>query len=101
MFILHVHFIYRTNGPYTEMEVLACGVELTLDPGEAIELTVEDTEPGNLIRLLNGPLIVTLLYQEEYRGVNYDFALLAARSKQEIRGIRRPFAVELGKDLKK
>lgn len=92
---------YHTDGPYTEMEVAACMLELTLASGTSADLTIEDTEPGNLIRLLNSPLDVTLLHQEERRGVDYDFALLAARSKQEIRKIRRPFAVALGQDVKK
>ncbi len=83
---------YRTDSSYTEMEVPACGLELTLAPGESIELIVEDTEPGNQIRLLNHMLHVTLLHQDERHGVDYEYALLTAKSKQEIQEIRRPFA---------
>ncbi len=50
---------------------------------------------------LNNALNVTLLHQDEHRGVDYDYALLAAGSQQEIREIRRLFAVEFDKDVKK
>lgn len=54
-------------------------------PGESIELIVEDTEPGNQIRLLNHMLHVTLLHQDERHGVDYEYALLAANQSKRFK----------------
>ena len=58
-------------------EVPACEVVLTLPPGADVELTVEDTEPGNVTHIEGEELNIRHLRRDERRDVHYTYALLA------------------------
>ena len=55
----------------------ACCIELTLMPGESIELTVEDTEPSTVTRISGEKLTIQKLRRDERRNVTYDYGLLS------------------------
>uniref|UniRef100_UPI00374EF3F7 hypothetical protein n=1 Tax=Candidatus Allofournierella merdipullorum TaxID=2838595 RepID=UPI00374EF3F7 len=75
---------YDAGGPIRGTEVPACCVELTLMPGESIELTVEDTEPGTVTRISGEELTIQKLRQDECRNVTYDYGL---RASEEVSAI--------------
>ena len=54
----------------------ACCIELTLKPGESVELKVENTEPGTLTRITGEGLTIQKLRRDERRNVTYDYGLL-------------------------
>lgn len=68
---------YDAGGPIRATEVPACCIELTLMPGESIELTVEDTEPGTVTRIFGEELTIQKLRRDERRNVTYDYGLLS------------------------
>lgn len=75
---------YDAGGPFQATEVPACCVELTLMPGESIELTVEDTEPGTVTRISGEELTIQKLRRDERRNVTYDYGL---RASEEVSAI--------------
>ena len=85
---------YAADGDYCEMEVPACGLDLALAPGASIELTVEDTEPGNRISLHHEGLLSELLHQDTCHHPDVSFALLPSRKNQNILSVSHPFAAD-------
>lgn len=77
---------YDAGGPIRGTEVPACCIELTLMPGESIELTVEDTEPGTVARNFGEELTIQKLRQDECRNVTYDYGL---RASEEVSAIMK------------
>lgn len=67
---------YKACEPFRATEVPACCIELTLKPGESVELMVEDTEPGTLTRVSGEWLTIQKLRRDERRNVTYDYGLL-------------------------
>lgn len=53
-------------------------------PGESIELTVEDTEPGTVTRISGEELTIQKLRRDERRNVTYDYGL---RASEEVSAI--------------
>lgn len=75
---------YTAEGPIQATEVPACAIELELKPGESIELTVEDTEPGTVTHISGEGLIVHRLRRDERRNVTYDYGLLPAAETNTV-----------------
>lgn len=75
---------YDAGGPFQATEVPACCVELTLMPGESVELTVEDTEPGTVTRISGEGLIIQQLRRDERRNVTYDYGLLSSEETTAV-----------------
>ena len=75
---------YDAGGPIRATEVPACCIELTLMPGESIELTVEDTEPGTVTRISGEELIIQQLRRDERRNVTYDYGLLSSEETTAV-----------------
>ena len=75
---------YDAGGPIRGTEVPACCIELTLMPGESIELTVEDTEPGTVTRISGEGLIIQQLRRDERRNVTYDYGLLSSEETTAV-----------------
>lgn len=69
---------YPAKGSFHASEVPACSVELELEPGETIELTIEDTEPGTVTHLGGKDLSVRPLRRDKQHNVSYNYSLLAA-----------------------
>lgn len=75
---------YDAGGSFQATEVPACCIELTLMPGESIELTVEDTEPSTVTRISGEKLTIQKLRRDERRNVTYDYGL---RASEEVSAI--------------
>lgn len=69
---------YDADGPFQATEVPSCCIELTLKPGDSVELTVEDTEPGTVTRISGEGLTIQHLRRDERRNVTYDYGLLSS-----------------------
>ena len=80
---------YSVDGPFQTTEVPACEVVLTLPPGADVELTVEDTEPGNVTHIEGEELNIRHLRRDERRDVHYTYALLASNEKTAILSKRK------------
>lgn len=75
---------YSVDGAQRMTEVPACEVILTLPTGTSIELTVEDSEPGNVIQITGEGLNVQLLLKDERHDMQYTYALLADEAEITI-----------------
>ena len=80
---------YSVDGPFQATEVPACAVEITIPPGVDIELTIEDTEPGNVTHMEGEGLDIRHLRRDERRDIQYTYALLASDEKTVIRSKRK------------
>lgn len=69
---------YSVKGPYHGTEVPTCMLELVLEPGECMELTIEDTEPGTVTHMSGEGLSIQPVRRDEQRGFLYDYSFLAA-----------------------
>ena len=69
---------YSAEGSFHASEVPVCSVEVELKPGESIELTIEDTEPGTVTHLGRNGLSVHSLRRDRQHNVQYKYSLLAA-----------------------
>lgn len=85
---------YDAISKYTATEVPTCGLELTLHPGESVELILKDTEPDNQIHLRGENLDMELLRAEESTESVISYALLANSSKTQIHKICHPFDID-------
>lgn len=75
---------YVSDGAIQATEVSTCAIELKLKPGESIEMTVEDTEPGNVIHIAGEGLAIQRLRRDERRNVTYNYGLLPAEKVTTI-----------------
>ena len=75
---------YSVDGAQRMTEVPACEVILTLPTGTSIELTVEDSEPGNAIQITGEGLNVQLLRKDERHDMQYTYALLTDEAEIAI-----------------
>lgn len=80
---------YSVDGSFQATEVPACAVEITIPPGVDIELTIEDTEPGNVTHMEGEGLDIRHLRRDERRDIQYTYALLASDEKTVIRSKRK------------
>lgn len=69
---------YPVKGSFHASKIPACSVELELNPGETIELTVEDTEPGTVTHVGGKSISVRSLHRDRQHNVIYRYSLLAA-----------------------
>lgn len=53
-------------------------------PGESVELTVEDTEPGTVTHISGEGLIIQQLRRDERRNVTYDYGLLSSEETTAV-----------------
>ena len=82
---------YRCSGDISETEVPSCAVELTLPPGEKLELVVDDTEPHNDVRLSGEDVATKLERCDPLPKSEKGYALLADEEVYKIRGKRKLF----------
>ena len=75
---------YTIGGHIQSTEVSACEVVLTLPPGSKIELTVKDTEPGNIVHLAGEGIDIQLLHKDERKDILYSYALLPSEAETSI-----------------
>lgn len=85
------HLRYNADSKYTHTEVPACAIELSLPPNGTYEITIQDTEPQNLILVATNSLQVEVRYKESLPARSDSSEFLARNELLAIQSKHYPF----------